>query len=468
MLIDLRTPDGAHKSGKHYINLLWGRPAPSLLPISELADASRAVFADETTAIECLEYNENRGHFALRRELSQWLGRFYSATTTPEQLCITGGASQSLATILQIVTDPLVTEAVWMIEPCYFQACRVFEESGLTGKLRPVQEDEQGNIDLEYLERKLVESETSNTKTLDPKTKPVDPSRRLYRHVIYVVPTFSNPAGAVMPLENRQRLVALARAHDALIISDDVYDVLQWSTGEAPLSGSTLSPSFSQSQLPRLIDIERQLPNLPSDPQDFGHVPSNATFSKLIAPGLRCGWVDGSEKITSALSNAGSTRSGGCPSGIVAPMVANLLQNGSFERHIRDALIPAYARRRSKIVDAIRTYLTPLGFKLGPEDIAASEQAHAQPNVVGGFFLWVRLPPGLKSRKVVKKAVEEENLDLLPGAACAIVGQPAANIDNLDSHIRLCFSLAEEQDLSEGMLRLRDVAQRLQQELTGP
>ena len=81
----------------------------------------------------------------------------------------------------------------------------------------------------------------------------------------------------------------------------------------------------------------------------------------------------------------------------------------------------------------------------------------------GGFFLWVRLPPGLKSKSVVKQAMQEENVDLLPGAACAIEGHAAADLEKLDSHIRLCFSSVDEEDLVEGMLRLKGVIQRLQQ-----
>ncbi len=198
MLIDLVAPDRAHSSGKHYINLLWEDLRRLCYPISQLAAASQAVFSDKEIAATCLNYNENRGYSLLRRELSL-AGPILRRADDPEQLCITGGASQSLATILQVLTDPLVTAAVWMTEPCYFQACRVFEEAGLAGKLRPVPEDEHGVIDLEYLEHELSAYEAKvKDHSLEAKTKPRDSSRRLYRHVIFVVPTFSNPAGAVM------------------------------------------------------------------------------------------------------------------------------------------------------------------------------------------------------------------------------------------------------------------------------
>ena len=75
-----------------------------------------------------------------------------------ERICITGGASQNLACILQVFSDPLFTRNVWMVSPTYFLACRIFEDSGFHGRLRSVPEDEEG-VDIEYLRKALHQSE---------------------------------------------------------------------------------------------------------------------------------------------------------------------------------------------------------------------------------------------------------------------------------------------------------------------
>ena len=88
------------------------------------------------------------------------LTQFYqpSSQIPAERICITGGASQNLACILQVFSDPLFTRNVWMVSPTYFLACRIFEDSGFHGRLRSVPEDEKG-VDIEYLRKALHLSE---------------------------------------------------------------------------------------------------------------------------------------------------------------------------------------------------------------------------------------------------------------------------------------------------------------------
>lgn len=462
--------------GQHDINLVWGKPAPSLLPIKQLAQAAQAVFADNDIAVSGLEYNESLGHYPLRKELSLWLGRCYTAQVSPEQLCISGGASQALATILQVFTDPLVTRAVWMAEPCYYLASRIFEDAGLSGKLRPISEDRSGTIDLDSLERDLSNMEQRRIHQLerdsqvgDPEAstvqgkrataKPNDPLRKTYQHVIYVVPTFSNPSGATMPLHCRQRLVDLARRYDVLIISDDIYDLLQWPAAGVPVDSRPLGIA----QLPRLVDLDRRLPRLSSDQRQFGHVISNGSFSKVVAPGLRCGWVDASKAIALALSDCGSTRSGGCPSGIIAAVVTELFKDGFLDSHVCDTLIPAYARRRAMMIKAIERHLEPLGVHLELVETANGEgDRDGSRPLVGGYFLWLRLPPGILSTDIVRMAKAKENLLLSPGRAFAVLGQHERRACALESYLRLSFSWSDDDDLIEGVRRLGSVIRQLQ------
>ncbi len=109
-----------------------------------------------------------------------------------------------------------------------------------------------------------------------------------------------------MTLRRRQELVQIARRYDALVITDDVYDQLQWPTKQNAKQSTydDPSPSLRQALLPRLVDIDRWFQGgAERDGADgFGNVVSNGSFSKLAAPGVRCGWTEGSESFILGLS----------------------------------------------------------------------------------------------------------------------------------------------------------------------
>jgi len=99
-----------------------------------------------------------------------------------------------------------------------------------------------------------------------------------------------------MSLARRQELVRLAREYDALIVTDDVYDMLQWS----PSSDAIATQKFDQAVLPRIVDIDRYLDGGTID--DWGNSVSNGSFSKIIAPGCRTGWAEGTPKLVFGIS----------------------------------------------------------------------------------------------------------------------------------------------------------------------
>ena len=247
-----------------------------------------------------------------------------------------------------------------------------------------------------------------------------------------------------MPLSCRQRLVALARKHDALIITDDIYDCLQFGSARPEPSPRPTAV------LPRLVDIDRSLPPLASDPDRFGHTASNGSFSKIIAPGLRTGWIDASPALARAVAHCGATCAGGCPSQLCAAIVGQFLRHGALRGHLSDTLIPAFRRRRALMVDAIATHLGPLGAELSGRE--------SEP-MVGGYFLWIRLPDGVPSRNVATVGAQHENLTVSPGSTFGIPGDGRAPFDD---HVRVCFAWEDEADLVEGVARLGRVIQRIQ------
>ena len=164
-----------------------------------------------------------------------------------------------------------------MADPTYFLARKIFEDAGFQGRLYGIPEDDSG-LDVNYLRRQLAEnfpSPPENGRTF--KTPPQ--YKKLFRHVIYCVPTFSNPSGKTYTIERRKEMVELARQKDALIVCDDCYDFLKWAKDSAE---EPLCP-------PRLTDIDHALPG----GSIYGNTASNGSFSKVIGPGIRCGWLVG-------------------------------------------------------------------------------------------------------------------------------------------------------------------------------
>lgn len=268
------------------------------------------------------------------------------------------------------------------------------------------------------------------------------PARKLYRHVVYCVPTCSNPSGVSMSLRRREALVQLARAHDALVVCDDVYDFLQW-----PLDGSAQPARSAAMRLPRLCDLDLAMGRADDHPMGFGHAVSNGSFSKIAGPGMRTGWVEASPAFVAGLAKTSSTLSGGAPSHFCAGVLGYLVNDGRLERHIEDVVRPSLQRRHRLMMDAVRRYILPLGFRVRESSVEGED-------VYGGYFIWLtagegRLPP---SPLVADAALEEANFVIGPGSLFEVRGDERRA--RLDREIRLCFAWEPEDALVEGVRRL--------------
>ena len=292
------------------INLLRGWPCPSLLPADLIAEAAAKALSTQEIYTPALLYGPDPGYEPFRESIAAWLNSFYQPAAgdiTSKRICITGGASQNLGCILSVYTDPEYTRDVWIVAPAYFLAFRIFEDAGFGDKMRAVPEDEEG-VDISYLRREIEKSEDKARKKgmEKPRFKPERKRAKVYKHIIYCVPTFANPSSRTMTRERRADLVRLAREFDALIVSDDVYDFLQW-PADPSLAASlakTKLEDMKTAHLPRLVDVDRDLDygaeRIHAD--GFGNACSNGSFSKLIGPGVRVGWVEGTEKFTYGVS----------------------------------------------------------------------------------------------------------------------------------------------------------------------
>ncbi|CAH0027186.1 unnamed protein product [Clonostachys rhizophaga] len=451
-----------------FINLQLGWPTPSLFPAEDVLEGASRILQSPKKTASALIYGPDAGYVPLRENIAAWLTESYKPSggiINADRICVSNGASANLGNILSKFTEPGYTRRIWMIEPSYFLACPIFTDSGFAGCLRGVPEDEEG-LDIEFLRASIKRVETELDHPTAPKFKTGARYKKIYKHIIYAVPTFSNPSGKTMSLRRRQDLVRLAREFDCLVITDDVYDVLRWpKDAKDPLS------SYLGAIPPRIVDVDRTLDGGPSQP--WGNAVSNGSFSKIIAPGIRTGWAEATPAFALSLSELGATRSGGCPTQIAGTFVAEMIGTGRLQSHISDVLIPTYSARYHTMFRAIDEYLIPLGFKVSIgklyEETNAVVNGHgtAVP-AAGGYFTYLTVPADLPvdTGKLAALAMEKYNLKFAFGAMMAVEGDEGSlqrSVSGYGNGIRLCWAWHPEDEILEGIQRLASLVKEIQQ-----
>jgi len=259
-----------------------------------------------------------------------------------------------------------------------------------------------------------------------------------------------------MTLQRRRDLVLLARKYDALIICDDVYDFLQWPVLAHPPGPSSppARPLPPITLLPRLVDIDLSLGMSSYDIREgkhFGHAISNGSFSKLVGPGVRTGWVEGTPAFAFGLSQTGSSRSGGAPSQLCAAIVCCMMASGELDAHIHGTVRPALQRRHALVTGAVRRHLGDFLELVQESSVTGS-------GWYGGYFVWLRLKGSWSAAEVARRAKQDENLVIAPGNMFQVKGDVDAV--RFDNNLRLCYSWEDEEQLLEGVERLARVLHR--------
>lgn len=457
---------------KPLINLQLGWPSPRLFAASALLEGANKVLKSESDTAAALIYGPHAGHPHLRKSVAKWLSSIYSTSEDEGRICISNGASANLSNILLKFTDPLYTRKIFMIEPTYFLACPIFEDSGFQGRMIGIPEKEKEGIDFDFLLGELERAEIAAIRTAKDTGKPDAPILKIgknypkiFKYIVYLVPSFSNPSAQTLSLDARKKLVSLAREFDALLVSDDVYDFLAWPQNPAAaVSSVTTIP-------PRLVDIDRDMPGC----RDFGNTASNGSFSKVIGPGVRVGWTECTPAFARELAEvyvlqmynfvirdgtdicicSGSSSSGGAPSHLTSTFVDKMLHSGQLQNHIKDLLIPTYRKRYYALMEAVEKFLVPLGIV-----VEANKPQNSLTATVGGFFAYLRLPDDLPvARTVAAFALKEHNLRIAFGHMFTVTGDQSSIVraeaaGGFASCIRLCWAWHEIDAIQEGIERL--------------
>ncbi|CAR26492.1 hypothetical protein ZYGR_0H03050 [Zygosaccharomyces rouxii] len=424
------------------INFFKGHPSFRLLPGKQIAEAAKELltpdirdFDDDTRNRHPLTYGSDEGALWVRETICHFnndeafrLSPGDRARSKPEHLNLNSGASYGVLSILLETTlaHTGYTRQAFVITPTYFLINDCFIDAGFANKTTAIDELGDGKVDLDSLEKKLEELEKQHegqddSKDLELINNPWKSThKKVYRYVLYCIPTFANPSGQTYTLETRRRLIEIARKYDMLILADDVYDMLDYEQ----------NVDKSPQPIKRFVHLDRETNE---DPNSFGNTISNATFSKLIAPGLRFGYHESiTQKLVFQLSQGGANTSGGTPSQLNSMIVGTMLKNGSAY-NVLATLRAAYKQRAIALRQAVITYL-PKGTQMEP--------------VKGGYFGWVTLPLGYDAKEIGQRLKSKYGVVLADGSNFEVVGDTR---NWGQRSVRISISFLETQDIEKGI-----------------
>ena len=361
------------------ISFAGGLPAPELLPIRELEEATHRVLQEE--GAQALQYSTTEGYLPLREKLVARMAARGGVRTSVEEVLITTGAQQALDLTGKLFLDE--GDTVICESPTYtgaISALKVFAPRWVE-----VPTDDEG-MDLEALERRLQYCDRVK--------------------LIYVVPNFQNPTGTTWSLERRRRFAEIVTQHSVAVVEDDTY-------GELRFEGLPLPPIKS-------FDSK-------------GHIVYIGTFSKVLSPGMRIGWLTASSPLYEkyVILKQGSDLH---TSTLCQMQISAYLEMFDFDKSL-SRMRAVYRERRDAMIRALEKEM--------PKGVRFSRPS-------GGLFLWVELPPHMDARELLRRSLELD-VAFVPGGSFFPKG-------NKENTLRLSYSHMPVERIEEGVRRLSAAA----------
>ena len=364
------------------ISFAGGLPAPDVFPVQRFREACERVLA--TQAAAALQYGPSEGYLPLRELIIAQLAR-YGIVATVDNVLITSGSQQALDLIAKLLINR--GDRVLLESPTYLGALQAFDLMGAEYATVPI--DEHGL-----------------------RTELLEPALRSSPKFMYILPNFQNPGGVTLSEERRMELVWLSDKYGIPIIEDDPYGQLRY-------EGEHIRP---------LVVLDR-MNALRDNGYHFGNVIYLSTFSKVLAPGLRLGWIVGPPEVISKLVQL--KQSADLHTSTFAQMVMyEVAKDGFLDEHVK-VIRECYKERRDAMLAALDDFF--------PHEV---KWTHPQ----GGLFLWVTLPTGVDGMRLFNEAMRQ-NVVFVPGSPFFAEGDAG-------SHMRLNFSNAAPEMIREGIRRL--------------
>ena len=358
------------------VSFAGGLPNPALFPIKELEECVLAVLRER--GMEALQYSASEGYYPLREYIASRYRTKQQLNITAENILITNGSQQALDLIGKLFLNP--NDEILVERPTYLGALQCF------GMYEPVYKEAyftEDGLDINSLKTTLSENQIK---------------------LFYSIPNFQNPTGRQYSLQTRLELVEALEHQDLITIEDDPY-------GEI---------SFTDKTYPSLFSL------MPDKTILLG------SFSKIIAPGLRLGWmVADKEIIAKATVMKQATDLHTC--NFTQQILFEYLKHCNLDNHIA-TIRSVYRKQRDVMLEAIDNYF--------PEDVACNKPE-------GGMFIWLTLPQRFTARELLLKAMEK-GIVFVPGDtfyAC-----------DPDEHtLRLNFSNVPEEGIRKAIKTLGEV-----------
>lgn len=359
-------------SDPEVISFAAGNPAPEAFPVEDINRISEEIFKEDP--ILALQYSLTEGYPKLREQLKERMQREGNFDPERDELIITSGAQQAnelTAKVLCDEGDTLVCEA-----PSFIGSLNAFKSYNVDLCGIELQND---GINVDELEKTLKEKRVK---------------------LIYLIPNFQNPTGLTMSLEKREKVYALAKQYGAVILEDNPY-------GDLRFAGENV----------------RSVKSMDKD----GIVVYSGTFSKVLAPGIRVGYVSGPKEIISKIVVCKQVSD--VHTNIWAQVLASkFLEQCDMDKHLA-SLREIYKKKCNLMLDEINKNFSSKIKCTKPE---------------GGLFIWCTLPDDCDMMQFCNRAVQEYKVALVPGSAFMV------NESDKTTSFRVNFSTPTDDQIVKG------------------
>lgn len=362
-------------------NFASGLPAQELFPLDEMETVDVEILRKEGK--QAVQYGSSRGYQPLLEKIAKRMKTAFQVDCKAEDIFITSGSQQGLSLMGQLFLNK--DDVILVESPTYLGAINAFQTNA--PRFVEVPTDEHGIIPDE-LEKILQENDNVR--------------------MMYVIPDFQNPTGVTWSLERRKAFMEVVNKYDFPVLEDNPYGELRYG-GEA---------------MPSLKSMDTK-----------GNVVFLGSFSKILMPGLRVGWIVANQEIIEKLDllkQAVDLQS----SSFAQRQVSYYIDMYDLEAHVMK-IRELYKRRRTLICDAMKEYFPDCVTSTYPE---------------GGLFVWVTLPEGVDAKALMPKMMEK-NVAYVPGA-------PFYPNGGNENHFRLNFSTMEDERIVQGIKLLGEVLKK--------
>lgn len=354
-----------------FISFAGGLPNPDTFPLEAVQIATDRVLSERGRKV--LQYGISSGHPLLREWIANRYRQKYGMDVTADNILITNGSQQALDLIAKVMLD--VGDKVVVEAPSYMGGIHALRLYQPTFASVPLLND---GIDLDALEVEAADAK-----------------------LVYMLPNFQNPTGISYSLERKTAVAHLLQKLDTYYIEDDPYNELRFSGEDTP-------PLFS-------FAPERGF--------------LMGSFSKVVSPGMRMGWICCSEPLMDKILIA-KQASDLHSNQLSQYVIHQYLADNDFDQHIRGIQV-LYKNQRDLMIAAIKKYFPPTITHTVPE---------------GGMFLWTTLPEGMDAMRLFDASVEQK--------VVFVPGKPFFVDERGDNTLRLSFSLTPAPQIDDGMQRL--------------